>query len=65
MHVSELLGVPYDELTDALLTNVISTAGETFVRRNTVTQSSDARDAMAKVHPALLLASRVVIHLIV
>jgi myosin-3 len=43
-----LLGVDLEEITDALLTNVITTAGETFVRRNAVVQACDARDAMAK-----------------
>ena len=64
--VCALLKVDFEEMCEALLTNVISTvgrssirlrrcthhclkAGETFVRRNTAVQATDARDALAKV----------------
>lgn len=49
MHrVSKLLGVESSELLESLTSNSVVTRGETIVRNNTVTESSAARDSMAK-----------------
>lgn len=45
---SGLMGVSSQDLMAALLTNVITTAGETFVRQNALVQALDARDALGK-----------------
>eukprot|EP00051_Salpingoeca_urceolata_P009658 m.117396 g.117396 ORF g.117396 m.117396 type:complete len:2248 (+) comp16399_c0_seq1:446-7189(+) len=47
-NAADLLGVDADELAETFVSNVIETAGETFVRRNTVVKAVDSRDAMAK-----------------
>jgi len=48
VEVSRLLGVAASELTEALTTSVIMARGETIIRHNSLSETAEVRDAMAK-----------------
>ena len=47
--VAALSGVVARDLANALVTNILTTRGETIVTKNTLQQARDTRDALAKV----------------